>query len=361
MNTNNIGYVYAILAALLFGASTPLAKITLNNVDPWMLAGILYFGSGITILLIRSLNTYFSKNTLIASEASLTKSDWPWAAGATLFGGILGPGLLMSGLSLTTASHASLFLNFEGVFTSLLAWFVFKEHFDRRIALGMLFIIFGGITLSWPANSLITLNNIEGPLLISLASLSWAIDNNLTRKISACDPLQITILKSLVAGSCNIIISYFFYHSPLPGISSLAMATIIGAAGYGLSLICFILALRHIGTSRTGAYFSMAPFIGVVLSIIILSDSISLQFLIATALMLVGVGIHLSERHVHSHVHEEIEHDHNHDHLDPHHSHSHSNSSVKAPPEESHSHFHRHQPLAHSHPHYPDIHHRHKH
>jgi drug/metabolite transporter (DMT)-like permease len=260
----------------------------------------------------------------------------------------------MFGLAVTPASSASLLLNLEGVFTALLAWFVFKENFDRRIAWGMAAITCGGLFLSWAGR--LEVGALWGTLAISGACLAWAIDNNLTRRVSAGDPVQIAAIKGLVAGAVNLTIALVAGAS-LPALRTVTLAALVGFFGYGVSLTLFVLALRHIGTARTGAYFSLAPFAGALLSVLILRDSLTMQFLIAAALMGIGVWLHLTERHVHEHLHEAIEHDHRHVH-DEHHQHEHDEF---APLGEPHSHAHRHERMVHSHPHYPDIHHRHAH
>jgi drug/metabolite transporter (DMT)-like permease len=346
------GIVSALGAAVLFGTSTPFAKLLVGKVPPVLLAGLLYLGSGIG-LLAWFLWRYLRADRA-AREAALVRRDIPWLAGAILSGGVLGPLLLMLGLAHTSASSASLLLNLEGIFTALLAWFVFRENFDRRIALGMVLIVAGGVVLAWPgegggATSLWV-------LAIAGACLAWAIDNNLTRKISAGDPVQIAGLKGLVAGLVNIGIAFALGHT-FPGTAITLAAGVVGVLGYGVSLVLFVLALRHLGSARTGAYFSTAPFIGVALSLVLLRETPGLLFWAAAGLMAAGVWLHLTERHAHRHEHEPLAHTHRHTH-DEHHQHEHDFpwSSV-----EPHTHFHEHRRLAHGHPHYPDIHHRHGH
>lgn len=346
------GIVSALGAAALFGASTPLAKLLVGAVPPVLLAGLLYLGSGVGLLawfLLRRLLT--GQN---AREAALTRRDVPWLAGAILSGGVLGPVLLMWGLVQVPAAHASLLLNLEGVFTALLAWFVFRENFDRRIALGMVFIVAGGMLLSWPregggSTSLWT-------LAIAGACLAWAIDNNLTRKIAAGDPVQIAGFKGLVAGLVNTGIALALGHA-FPGATTTLAVAAVGVLGYGVSLALFVLALRHLGSARTGAYFSTAPFIGAALSLILLRETPGMFFWGAAGLMAIGVWLHLTERHEHRHEHETLAHSHRHVH-DEHHLHTHNETQDGRAP---HAHFHVHAPLLHSHPHYPDLHHRHAH
>jgi drug/metabolite transporter (DMT)-like permease len=346
------GVGFALVAALLFGLSTPLAKGVSPQVEPVLLAGLLYLGSGVGLgayALLRLLR----KQTR-SREASLKIADAPWLAGAIIIGGMIGPVLLMWGLARTTASTASLLLNVEGVFTALLAWFVFKENVDTRIALGMTLIAVGGICLSWMGRP--EAGVPWGGLAIVGACLAWAVDNNLTRKVSAGDPVLIALLKGLVAGGVNTALGLGL-GATLPAFSVLLTVGAIGFFGYGLSLTFFVLALRHIGTARTGAYFSTAPFVGAAASVAFLGDSVSLGFCLAALLMGIGVCLHLTELHEHQHRHEALEHEHLHSH-DEHHQHAHAPGD---PPGEPHTHNHRHQQLTHAHLHYPDIHHRHGH
>lgn len=342
----------ALLSALLFGASTPLAKLLLPQVTSLLMAGLLYLGSGI------GLGVYYffqsSRKATRSKEAALTRKDWPWLAGAIAAGGVVAPVLLMWGLVKTPASSASLLLNLEGVLTALLAWFVFKENFDSRIAIGMAFIAAGGVCLSWMGR--LEVGVPWGSVAIIGACLAWAIDNNLTRKVSAGDPVQIAGLKGLIAGSVNTTLAIVL-GAKLPSLPALLATGAVGFLGYGLSLTLFVLALRHIGTARTGAYFSTAPFVGAVISILFLGDKFTIGFGVAALCMGIGVYLHLTERHEHPHHHEPMEHEHLHYH-DEHHQHAHSSTD---PVGEPHSHKHQHEELTHSHPHYPDIHHRHGH
>ena len=352
MNNRWQGVIFALLAALLFGASTPLAKSLLPQLTPLLMAGLLYLGSGIGLGIYALLRS-FSKG-LGPHEAALARKDVPWLAAAIADGGIVGPILLMWGLSATPASSASLLLNLEGVLTALLAWFVFKENFDARIASGMALIAAGGVCLSWMGRPEIGVP--WGSLAIMGACLAWAIDNNLTRKVSTGDAVQIAMLKGLVAGSVNTGLA-FALGAKFPALTSLLASGVVGFFGYGVSLTLFVLALRHIGTARTGAYFSIAPFVGAAISILFLGDKPTISFGVAAVLMAIGVWLHLTERHEHLHRHEPMEHEHLHYH-DEHHQHTHGPDD---PPGEPHTHRHRHEELVHSHPHYPDIHHRHTH
>ena len=346
------GVFYALLAALLFGASTPLAKSLLPQKTPLLLAGLLYLGSGVGLAVYSFVRS--RRSDVARREAALTRKDAPWLAGAILAGGVVAPVLLMWGLAATPASSASLLLNLEGVLTALLAWFVFKENFDRRIALGMALIAAGGVSLSWTGR--LDTGVPWSSLAIVGACLAWAIDNNLTRKVSAGDPVQIAMLKGLVAGGVNTGLA-FALGAKLPSTLSLLTTGVVGFFGYGVSLTLFVLALRHIGTARTGAYFSVAPFVGAVISILFLGDTPTIGLIAAAVLMALGVWLHLTERHEHGHQHEPMELEHLHTH-DEHHRHVHGPDDPQGEP---HTHTHRHEELVHTHPHYPDIHHRHEH
>jgi drug/metabolite transporter (DMT)-like permease len=349
---SNNGVWFAVVAAVLFGASTPFSKLLLGKVDPVLLAGLLYLGSGSGLAVWQWIRRGSERTK--SREASLKVADLPWLAGAILSGGIVGPVLLMVGLSVTPASSASLLLNLEGVLTAVLAWFVFKENFDRRIALGMGAITLGSLLLSWGGRP--ELRVPLGALAITGACLAWAIDNNLTRRVSAGDPVQIASAKGLIAGTFNFIIAVAG-GAKMPHVAAITGAGVVGLVGYGISLTLFVLALRHIGTARTGAYFSVAPFVGAVISILVLGDAVTLYFLAAAGLMGLGVWLHLTELHRHGHRHTEVAHEHAHIH-DEHHQHEHE---VPALAGVSHSHGHRHAEMFHTHPHYPDIHHRHEH
>lgn len=349
----NPGILSAIAAAVLFGASTPLAKLLVEQLDPVLLAGILYLGAGLGLcawLVLRRL----SGRDALAAEAPLRGADLPTLGFAILAGGVLGPVLLMVGLTHTSAASASLLLNLEGVFTALLAWFVFAENFDRRILLGMGLIVAAGIMFCWPAPHAAGMS--WGALAVVGACLAWAVDNNLTRRISASDPVQIAGLKGLIAGCVNLGAALML-GVKLPAPQAAGGAALVGLGGYGLSLVLYILALRRIGTARTGAYFSLAPFIGAAIALLLFSDDLPLLFWPAAALMAAGVYLHLSEQHSHLHEHEALAHSHRHVH-DEHHQHAHDFPWDGSEP---HTHWHVHAHLVHTHPHYPDIHHRHRH
>ncbi len=345
----NVSVIHALLAAILFGASTPFAKLLLGEVSPWLLAGLLYLGSGFGLVLARLLRDRGWK------PSGLAAGEWPWLLGAIFFGGALGPLALMFGLTHTSASTASLLLNLEAVLTAVIAWVVFKENADRRIVFGMLAIVAGGVVLAW-ADGQGGATDWLGPLAIVGACLCWAIDNNLTRRVSASDALFIAGIKGAIAGVVNAALALALGAS-LPAALVLVGTLSVGLLGYGISLVFFVLALRGLGTARTGAYFSIAPFIGTAVSLALLGESTSAAFWLAAALMGWGVWLHLTEHHEHEHIHEPMEHSHRHIH-DAHHRHQHD---IEWNGEEAHEHWHRHEAMVHKHPHYPDTHHRHEH
>lgn len=341
----------ALGAALLFGASTPLAKLLGTDLPPLLLAGLLYLGSGLGLGLLLALRRIYGGAA--AASLRIPGADRPWLAAAVLFGGVLGPALLMVGLQHADGASASLLLNLEGVLTACIAWVVFKENADRQIVLGMLAIVAGGVLLAWqPGGEWAT----PGGLLIACACLCWAIDNNLTRRVATNDAMLIAALKGLVAGICNVMLALTVQPSPI-ALTAVAASLLLGFLGYGVSLSLFVISLRTLGTARTGAYFSVGPFFGVALSLAIWPEAPGMLFWVAAFLMALGVWLHVRERHAHEHIHEPMEHAHPHRH-DEHHQHAHAFAWDGREP---HVHPHRHEELTHRHPHYPDAHHRHPH
>jgi drug/metabolite transporter (DMT)-like permease len=350
-NHDYYGISLALGSAFLFGISAPLAKLIVDDAGPWLLAGMLYLGAGIGLALFQ----FFRKSLgIINTEAPIRKKDIPWLALVVLSGGVVGPVLLMYGLAHTGASTASLLLNVEGLATMGIAWIVFKEYVDRRLLLGAFSILAGAVLLSWQDGG--SFNFDTGAILVICACFAWGIDNNLTRKLSSADPVNIVTIKGLAAGTVNIILA-LSQNAAISAPGVIAGAALIGFFCYGVSIVMFVLGLRFLGTARCGAYYSTAPFIGAALSVLLFSETLSIQFMAAGVLMAVGVWLHVTEKHSHEHVHEAVTHEHAHVH-DEHHQHEHGPDD---PAGEPHSHAHAHEPLRHSHPHYPDIHHRHRH
>lgn len=340
------GVVAALGSALLFGAGTPLAKALLADVSPWMLAGLLYLGAGLGLLIWRLARR--------APRVRLPKREIPWLAAAIVCGGMLAPLLLMVGLTGMPATGASLLLNAEGVFTVALAWVVFKENVDRRVAVGVVAIVAGALVLSWPGQAQFA--GIWPAAAIVGACFLWAVDNNLTRRVSFADSTWIAMAKGLVAGTANLALA-LVAGSRLPSVTVIAAALIVGFFAYGASLALFVVALRLLGTARTGAYFSVAPFFGAILAVVLLGEDLTPQLLLAGGLMALGVWMHLIEKHRHRHTHAELVHSHPHDHQDSHHVEAVDVNDDSG----AHPLTHRHVETTHDHPHYPDLHHRHDH
>jgi len=342
--------VYILISASLFGISSPLAKLLLRDISPIAMAGLLYLGA--------FLGLYFyslmaPKKHSPAQAARLRKSDLPWLFGAILAGGVIAPISQMLGLNLSTGFSTSLLLNLEGVTTAVIAVFIFGENAGKRLWLAMLCMTLAGVLLSWnPGQSSF---NPGGPLLILLAVTCWGIDNNLTRQLSGRNPIQITYLKGLIGGTTSLTVALVL-GMKIPLDFMLIAALILGAFSYGISLVFFIKALRHMGSSRTGAFFSLGPFFGALVSLLILRESVGWVMIPAAILMAGGVWIISGERHEHPHVHLTTEHSHSHKHDDLHHLHPHPEKTS-----EPHAHEHVHEEFVHSHAHWPDTGHRHEH
>lgn len=347
MRVRTAGVREALGAAVLFGAATPFASRLVSGSAPQMVAGLLYLGSG--LVLGASLVAWPTHR-----QAPLSRAELPALAGAVFFGGGLGPLLLLIGLRSTPAATASLLLNLEVVFTALVAWLVLHEGVDRRLALGFACIVVGAGTVAWDPSGSVGVP--LGALAIVGACLCWAVDNNLTQQISSKDPRQIAAIKGLVAGGANVTIA-LVAGAALPAPARTAAAMGVGVIGYGISLMLFVFALRSLGAARTGAYFAVAPFVGVLVAVVVLGDPMATRVWPAGGLIAVGVWLHLSERHDHRHRHEPLAHTHPHTHDDLHHGHHHE--AVGGDPRTPHVHEHVHDPTEHSHPHRPDIHHRH--
>jgi drug/metabolite transporter (DMT)-like permease len=343
---------YALLSAVLFGISTPSAKVLLGSIHPIALAGLLYCGAGVGVLLLRLVP--WAALAPKAPEAALSRSDLTWLAGAIVAGGVVGPILLLAGLTQTSVSTASLLLTLEGLFTALMAWFIFHEGFDRRIALGMFFLVVGALVLAWSGSP--SFDGLIGPAAIVGACIAWGLDNNLTRKVSLADPMQIVAAKGLVAGPVNLLLG-LWAGGALPDLLSAFSAAVVGFVCYGVSLIFFVLALRQLGAARTAAYFSVAPFFGAAVAIAVFNEPVTGQLIVAGLLMALGVWLHVTERHEHEHAHPPQLHSHPHLH-DEHHSHTHAPGD---PAGEPHTHPHAHEGVTHSHQHMPDMDHQHRH
>ncbi|MDD2715763.1 MAG: DMT family transporter [Candidatus Wallbacteria bacterium] len=349
-----IPYLQALLAAALFGASAPLSKLLLGEVDTILLAALLYLGCGIGVLIFKLIRGIAIPKQEI--EAGLSAKDLPWLLGSILAGGVAAPIILMYSLKSTPAATASLLLNFECVATSILAFLIFHEAVGSRIWAGLFLITLSGI--------LLTLNFSgewgfsPGALGIIIACSLWGLDNNFTRNISAKDPLLTVIWKGLAAGSTSMVIYLAAAGFKMPQIGMIACSLTLGFLSYGFSIILFILALRNLGAARTSAVFGIAPFAGALISFALFNDPLNLLFWVSLPVMLAGTYMLLLESHGHSHHHKWMSHDHRHRHDDGHHDHQHEGVETG---DLEHSHQHQHSENEHSHPHTPDDHHRHEH
>lgn len=344
----------ALLAAILFGASAPITKILLGEIQPIPLASLLYLGSGLGLLIFQIGNSLIKKQ--IINEAPLNKKDFKWLIGAIIAGGIIAPIILLSSLKITPASTASLLLNFEGVATAIIAMLFFKENVGKQILNAVILITFASIILSWDFKNQWGFS--IGSLGIILACFCWGIDNNFTRNISAKNPFSIVIIKGIISGFFSLFLSLILKNE-IPEFKIAIIAMVIGFFCYGVSIVLFVFAMRDLGSTRTSALFGTAPFVGSILSFILLGDIPSNMFFISLPIMIVGTIFLLKEEHNHTHIHEFIEHEHRHNHRDGHHNHEHTNGEIII--NGYHSHLHVHEAIEHAHPHSPDIHHRHIH
>lgn len=341
--------ILALAAAALFGASVPFAKLLLGEMSPVILAGLLYLGSGLGLALLRFLRNANDH----PREARLATKDWGWLAGAIVAGGVVAPVLLLWGLAGSGAADASLLLNFEGVITTLIAVALFREAVGLRVWIAALVMLCGGLALTYDPRAPATFSLQS--LAIVGACLGWAIDNNLTRKVSGADPLVTAMIKGFAAGSFNLGLG-FALGGKLPELGTVASALALGFFAYGVSLVLFIYALRHLGAARTGAHFSTAPFIGAALAVPLLGEPVTSSLVAAAVLMAIATWLVLTESHAHKHEHKRLIHTHRHTH-DEHHQHTHHGDEDSEP----HAHEHVHEKMKHSHPHMPDLHHRHDH
>jgi drug/metabolite transporter (DMT)-like permease len=342
------GALFGLAAAALFGASTPLAKLLLDEISPVLLAGLLYGGATIGLWGHRAL-------TQSTKEAPLSGNDYQRLALLVLLGGVLAPVSMLLGLERVSALSGSLLLNLEAPFTVLFAVALFGEHLGRHAAIATGLILGGALLLKLEPGAL-GADGI-GVALVALACGCWAVDNNLTQRLSAKDPFAIVRVKTLVAGVTNTLLGLWLTKGTVPQPAYVFGALLLGSLGYGASVVLDAYALRFIGAAREAAYFATAPFVGAIVSLLVLGDDLRWHDAGAMLAMALGVGFLLRERHSHFHVHDEVEHEHLHVH-DEHHQHVHDSL---APTGEPHSHVHRHSQLGHEHAHVPDAHHRHRH
>lgn len=340
----------ALLAAALFGAVVPVSKVLLTGIGPVTLAGLLYLGAGGGTLIVR----HCTRRRYSDTEAPIRRSDLPWLSGIIIFGSIMAPILLMIGLSITPASTTSLLLNGELACTAIIAGIAFREHMGWRAGGAILAVIAGGVILTLDPSE--SFQPSPGAILVILACFCWGLDNNLTRVISDKEPAMIVIIKGGVAGIFGIILGSAI-GEPLPHMILIPIALITGGIGYGLSIICFIRALRVLGAARTGALFASAPFIGLIIAGLALGEPLGREILFSLPFMAAGTWLIATETHGHLHSHSSLLHDHRHQHDDDHHDHTSGDNSHG----DDHAHPHFHIPIAHAHPHSQDLHHGHHH
>jgi drug/metabolite transporter (DMT)-like permease len=341
-------------AASLFGLSAPMSKLLLPTSGPLLLAALLYLGGG-TGLALAGIAARLRRTASPSREAPLGRRDWPLLAGVILCGGMLGPVLMLVGLERLSGVSTSLLLNLEGPFTILLAVLLFGEHLGRQAVVAAGFIFCGAAVIGLQEGEV--RSDWPGALAVAGACVSWAVDNNLTQRLSQKNPVAVVRIKALGAGACMLALAVMTGQQPLPRPGVLAAALALGATSYGLSIVLDMYALRLLGAAREAAYFATAPFLGALAAIPLLGERLSLNHLLGGATMALGVVLLVRERHGHVHTHAAMEHEHLHVH-DEHHQHAHPGMMDVTEP---HSHPHPHAPLTHDHPHVSDLHHRHKH
>lgn len=340
--------LWCLASALLFGASTPVAKLLLDGLGPFTLAGLLYLGAALAVLPLS-----FKGGS---RDLAMGRRNLLLVSGAVLFGGILGPVFLLLSLQAATASSVSLWLNLETVGTAVLAWMFFKEDMGWRAWAATALVVAGGLLLALPFEAA----SMGALAWIAAAALCWGLDNNLTSLIDGLTPAQSTLVKGLVAGSVNLSLGLGIEGSldlDPEGVERLVAALGVGGLGYGLSIALYVRSAQHLGATRSQLVFAAAPFFGLVLSWFIVGEEVALVHLVAGLGMAAGIALMMKAQHGHHHSHEAMHHTHSHRHDDGHHSHQHPGQD----PSHRHTHEHSHEPLTHDHPHRPDLHHRHNH
>ncbi|MDO9492374.1 DMT family transporter [Acetobacterium sp.] len=345
----NTAVVYAILAALLFGINAPFSKLLLDQIDPLFLAALLYLGAGMGMTVLTILSKKHRKDV---KEARLTKKEMPYVVLMILLD-IAAPIFLLMGISLTNSSTAALLGNFEIAATSVIAMIFFKEAIGKRMWIAIGFISLASILLT--ISDTLTINLSIGAVFVMSSCVCWGFENNCTQNLSIKDPVQVVILKGFGSGLGALLIAFIW--GDLSGsLLYIILAMTLGFVAYGLSIFFYVKAQRGLGAARTSAYYAAAPFMGVLISWLVLQEPITFSFLIALVIMILGTWLALSENHEHAHIHDEETHEHSHNHDDAHHLHE-DHPSVKG----EHCHEHTHKNTAHSHCHLPDVHHRHMH
>ena len=343
------GGLLALLAAVLFGISTPLLQHAGAGVGPFTTAALLYAGAAVAGALSRRPR---------AAEARLARADLPRLLAMALFGAVLGPAALAWGLQRTSGTGASLMLTLEAVFTALLARRLYHESVDRRVQAAMGLLLAGGIALVLDQGRA-GASSAWGLLAVAAATAAWGLDNSLSRALAERDPSQVVMAKGAIGAAATALLGALA-SEPLPATGTALALFAIGASGYGLSLRCYLLAQRAFGAARTGSVFAFAPFIGAAVAVVLGDRAPGWPMALGAVLMLAGVLLHLLESHEHEHEHGALDHEHAHRHDDGHHDHTHDDPHDPMPTG-AHSHRHQHAPTRHSHPHVPDAHHTHAH
>jgi drug/metabolite transporter (DMT)-like permease len=349
MSKTTAAVLLALLAAALYGISSPVSKLILDKIPPTLMAALLYLGAGFGMLIVNAGKVITRKERV---EAKITKNELPYIIGMIVLD-IAAPVFLMFGLKMTTAENASLLNNFEIVATSLIALFIFKEAIGRRMWIAIFLITLSSMILS--VRDISSISFSYGSLFVIAACLCWGLENNCTRMLSLKDPMQIVVVKGFGSGIGSLLISLVIKEYTTDAVYTL-LALLLGFVAYGLSIFFYIKAQRELGAARTSAYYAAAPFIGVLISWAMFQENITWPFVIALFLMLIGSYFAVSEEHMHLHIHNEITHEHKHNHEDGHHNHSHEPNVFG-----EHSHLHTHEVVKHAHIHTPDLHHRHSH
>ena len=339
------GGMLALLAALLFGISTPLVQHVGAGLGAFCTAALLYAGAAVVGLLSRQ---------RIEREARLRRTDLPRLLAMAAFGAVVGPVALAWGLQNTSGTSASLMLTLEALFTAVLAWRLYRETLDGRVWAAMALLLAGGMVLVLDQGRTGEAQ-LWGLVAVLLATAAWGVDNTLSRALAERDPGQVVMAKALLGATATALLAWAL-GEPLPAAGAALALMLIGATGYGLSLRFYLLAQRAFGAARTGSVFAFAPFIGAALAVALGDRSASGWMALGSVLMLAGVLLHLAESHAHEHMHEALAHEHAHRHDDGHHDHLHD-----PVPTGEHSHWHRHAPQRHAHAHVPDAHHAHRH
>lgn len=345
-STKRTSILTAFLAAVFFGAAAPFGKPLLAFLNDFQMAGLLYLGAALGV------------SVILFKEKSF---QWPWQmrrrdivklSGAILFGGILGPVLLLAGLRIAAAGSVSLWLNMEMVATVAIGYVFFKDHLTTKGWFASFGVLAAASLLAWEGG----MAGFRAGGLIALACLCWGVDNHLTALIDGISPAQITFWKGSVAGSGNLVLG-LLVGSFLANPQHILAALGLGAVSYGLSILLYITSAQSLGATRAQLIFSSAPFFGLMLSLL-LGESLTLTQMGAFLLFLGSVFLLFKESHSHVHLHQPLTHLHLHEHPSDHHAHDHPDldgESIR------HSHEHEHGQLQHSHPHWPDLHHRHPH